>query len=75
MRGDAAASVRPLARARALAGSGASLYPEATWYLAVALERSGRGNEALDPLVELCGAGGPRGAQACEGLSRLLNTR
>lgn len=75
MRGDAAVAVRPLERARDLAGPDASLYPEATWYLAVALERSGRGAEALDLLAELCGASGPRGEQACEGLSRLLNSR
>lgn len=75
LRGDAAPAIVPLERARKLSGRGASLYPEATWYLAVALERSGRGAEALDPLVDLCGEGGPRSQQGCDGLSRLLNHR
>lgn len=75
MRGDAAAAVRPLERARTLGGPGASLYPEATWYLAVALERSERVPEALHPLSQLCGNRGPRGEQACQGLTRLRNTR
>jgi len=73
LRGDPAAAIRPLERARQLAGPGDSLYSEATWYLAVALERSGRSAEAIDPLAQLCGERSPRGEQACEGLSRLLN--
>ena len=74
MAGDAAAAVGPLQSARELAPRGSPLSDEAAWYLAVALERSGRREAAAGPLNEICGGGGPRQAQACDGL-RLLSNR
>jgi hypothetical protein len=71
MNGSPAEAVAPLELARGLARAGSSLHSEATWYLAVALERSGQGAAAAGPLNELCGGGGPRKAQACDGLRHL----
>lgn len=74
MLGAPSEAVRPLELARQRSGPGSSLYAEATWYLAVSLERSGRRASAAVALSELCGTGGPRGDQACDGL-RVLLTR
>ena len=74
MNGSAADAVEPLQQARGLAPAASALQTEATWYLAVALERSGRGAAAVDALNDLCARSGPRKAQACEGL-RDLSTR
>jgi hypothetical protein len=71
MNGSAAEAVAPIQQARGLAPSASALHDEATWYLAVALERSGRGAAAVDPLSDLCAGGGPRKTQACEGLRHL----
>lgn len=71
LRGNPADALPSLERARELAGPKNSLYPEATWYLAVALEHSGRAESAVAPLGALCGGGSTRDAQACEGLRRL----
>jgi hypothetical protein len=72
MRGAGADAVPYLERAQVLSGRGTSLYSEAAWYRAVALERSGRRKLAAGALIELCGGGGPRDAQACDGLRSLL---
>jgi len=74
MNGSAPEATGPLEAARSHAQKGSPLSDEASWYLAVALERSGRGAAAAGPLNDVCGGGGPRKAQACEGL-RLLTTR
>jgi hypothetical protein len=66
-------AARHLEHAQRLAGRGTSLYAEAAWYRAVALERSGRPALAADALLELCGSGGDRDVQACDGLRTLLN--
>ena len=62
-----------LERARTLADRGSSLQAEATWYLAVALERSGQRAPATAALTDLCGSSGARKAQACDGLRALTN--
>jgi hypothetical protein len=72
--GDAAGAVGPLRAARELTPRGSPLSDAATWYLAVALERSDRREAAGGALTDLCGGGGPRKAQACEGL-RLMSNR
>jgi hypothetical protein len=74
MNGAAADATGPLQSARDLSPKGSPLSDEATWYLAVALERSGRGAAAAGPLTDLCNGSGPRKAQACVGL-RLLSNR
>jgi hypothetical protein len=73
MSGDAAAAVGPLQTARELAPRGSPLSDEVAWYLAIALERSGRREEAAGPLNDICGGGGPRKAQACDGLRLIAN--
>lgn len=73
LNGAAAEAVAPLESARALAPSDSALHAEATWYLALALERSGRAEAVVGPLNELCGGNGPRKAPACEGLRSLSN--
>lgn len=73
MQGAAAEAVASLELARELAAPGSPVHAEATWYLAVALERSGRGGAAVGPLSDICGGSGPRKAQACEGLRHLSN--
>ena len=65
-------AARDLEHAQRLAGPGTSLYAEAAWYRAVALERSGRPAMAAGALLELCGSGGDRDVQACDGLRTLL---
>jgi hypothetical protein len=69
--GDAAGAVDDLQKARRLASPGSSLSSQAAWYLAVALERSGRPATAAEPLQAVCAGGSARKAQACDGLRRL----
>lgn len=73
MDGAAAEAVVSLELARELAPPGSPLHEEATWYLAVALERSGRGGAAAGRLSDICGGSGSRKAQACAGLRDLSN--
>jgi len=70
--GAPAEAAQDLERAQRLADRGTSLYAEAAWYRAVALERSGRPALAAGTLIELCGSGGDRDVQACDGLRTLL---
>lgn len=69
--GDAAGAVDDLQKARRLASPGSSLSWQAAWYLAIALERSGRPASAIEPLQAVCAGGSARKAQACDGLRRL----
>lgn len=69
--GDAVADFE---RARTLADKGSSLRAEAAWYLAVALERTGRRESAASLLTDLCGSAGPHQAEACAG-QRALTSR
>jgi hypothetical protein len=61
-----------LERARALVAPGTSLHAEASWYLAAALERTDRADQAVIILTSLCGSGGVRSEQACAALGALL---
>jgi hypothetical protein len=70
--GAPAEAARDLEHAQRLAGAGTSLYAEAAWYRAVALERIGQPAMAAGALLELCGSGGDRDVQACDGLRTLL---
>lgn len=67
-----AESIEPLEQARRLSDSHSSLYIDASWYLAVALERVGRRSEAATVLTEMCGNGGARDEQACLALHQML---
>lgn len=60
--GAPAESVAPLERSVSLAP--ASLYPEATWYLGMALLDMGRTDEAARAFADACGAGRPRACDA-----------
>ena len=62
-----------LTRAQKLAVDSSSLRADATWYLAIALERSGRRDAASATLTDLCKVTGPRQAQACAGVRALTN--
>lgn len=68
-------ALEPLYRSRALLASDSSLYPNASWYLAVALERSNRADQAVVILTQMCGRGDARGEQACGALGTLLAPR
>jgi hypothetical protein len=68
-------ALEPLDRARAGAADGSWLSANAAWYLAVALERSHRVDQAVLILTQLCGNGGSRGDQACGALGALLAPR
>jgi hypothetical protein len=70
MDGRAADAVGPLDRARTLA-TDRTLRDSATWYLAVAFERSGRAALAVQELAAICRGDGARRADACRGLERL----
>lgn len=65
-------AVRPLERAREIADE--SLVREASWYLAVAYERSGQGARAIGELRQLCDTRGEHARAACEG-AKALSTR
>jgi hypothetical protein len=71
--GRAPDAIAPLQRSRALVPAGNSLHAEASWYLAVALERQSRRNESVVVLTELCGSGGDRNDQACLALHQRLS--
>ena len=68
-------AVGPLERVRGLAAPDSWLHSEASWYLAVALERSNRVDQAVLILTQLCGSGGSRGDKACGALGTLLAPR
>lgn len=75
MAGRASEAVGPLERART-DGTGATwLRVEASWYLAVALERAGRRDAAAGVLTEICGTGDARRQEACGALGSLLVPR
>ena len=71
--GDAAASIEPLERARALAAPGTSLHTDASWYLAAALERLGRRSDSIGVLTALCGSAGDSDERVCLALHALLS--
>ena len=68
-------AIAPLERVRELAAPNSRLHSEASWYLAVALERSDRVDQAVLVLTQLCGSGGSRGDKACGALGTLLAPR
>lgn len=68
-------AIAPLERVRGLAAPNSWLHSEASWYLAVALERSDRVDQAVLVLTQLCGSGGARGDKACGALGTLLAPR
>lgn len=68
-------AIAPLERVRGLAAPNSWLHSEASWYLAVALERSDRVGQAVLVLTQLCGSGGSRGDKACGALGTLLAPR
>jgi len=68
-------AIAPLERVRGLQARSSWLHSEASWYLAVALERSDRVDQAVLVLTQLCGSGGSRGDQACGALGTLLAPR
>lgn len=55
-------SVEPLRRSVSRAPT--SLYPEAAWYLGIALLETGRLDEAADAFADACEAGRPRACDA-----------
>jgi hypothetical protein len=68
-------AAEPLEKARTLAANDPWLSANASWYLAVALERSDRVDRAILILTQLCGPRGARGDQACGALGTLLARR
>jgi hypothetical protein len=72
LRGDADGSIAPLERTVEIERPNTSLSREATWYLAIALERTGRGGEAAIHLAGLCGTGTSRRDDACTALKQIL---
>jgi hypothetical protein len=68
--GDA---IAPLQRSRSLAADGTAIHADASWYLAVALERQARRDESMLILTDLCGSGGARNDEACLALHGLLS--
>jgi len=73
--GRAADAVAPLERARTDGTANTWLRLDASWYLAVALERAGRRDAAAIVLTEICGTGESRRQQACAALGTLLAPR
>jgi proteasome lid subunit RPN8/RPN11 len=73
--GHAADAVAPLERARTDGSADTWLRLDASWYLAVALERAGRRDAAAVVLTEICGTGSRRQQQACGALGTLLVPR
>ena len=73
--GQAADAVAPLERARTDGTANTWLRLDASWYLAVALERVGRRDAAAIVLTEICGTGESRREQACAALGTLLAPR
>ena len=68
-------AVEPLQKTRTLAANDPWLSTNASWYLAVALERSDRVDGAILILTQLCGRSDARGDQACEALGMLVARR
>lgn len=66
--GQPADAIAPLSLARRLAADDPHLQESASWYLAVAFERSGGLASALPALAGLCAEGGVRRADACGAL-------
>jgi hypothetical protein len=73
--GRAADALASLERARTDGTADTWLRLDASWYLAVALERAGRRDAAVVVLTEICGADGARRQQACGALGTLLVPR
>jgi hypothetical protein len=69
--GRAADAAQPLQRARELATPGTAMHANATWYLAIVLERSNRVDQVVPLLEQLCGSGGVHDAPACAALVAL----
>jgi hypothetical protein len=69
--GRAADAVQPLEAAVRAGGSDAWLAAESSWYLAVALERTGRRTAAAEALSPVCAGAGVRKDAACNALRRL----
>lgn len=67
--GDAAGAVGPLQAAQRLGAGGLSV--EATWYLSLALERTGRTDAAIRTITPLCGVPGPHAVESCAALEVL----
>ena len=61
----------PLQRARELTAPGTPMHSDATWYLAIVLERSDRVDQVEPLLKQLCGSGGSHDAPACAALVAL----
>ena len=68
-------AIAPLESVRGHQPPSSWLHSEASWYLAVALERSNRVDQAVLVLTQLCGSGGSRGEKACGALGTLLAPR
>jgi len=73
--GRAADAVPSLERARTDGTADTWLRLEASWYLAIALERAGRRDAAAIVLTEICGTGDSRRQHACAALGTLLVPR
>ena len=73
LRGDFAGAVAPLTAAVAL--NEPTFVDDAAWFLAVAEQRTGRTNDALRRLGELCAAGGTRAQEACAAQKLLTGSR
>ena len=73
LRNDFAGAVAPLAAAAAMAEP--AFADDAAWFLGVAEQRSGRTDEAMRRLGELCKAGGPRANDACGAIQLMTRSR
>ncbi len=67
--GDAKGAVGPLQTAQRLGTGGLSM--EATWYLSLALQRTGRTDQAIRAMTPLCGVPGPHAVESCAALEVL----
>ena len=63
LRGNFDGAIAPLGAAVAL--NEPTFADDAAWFLAIAEQRSGRDNDAVRRLGELCAAGGSRAQEAC----------
>jgi hypothetical protein len=73
LRGDFSGAVAPLTSALALQEP--TFVDDATWFLGVAEQRSGRKDEAARRLGELCKSRGPRANAACDAIQLLSRSR
>jgi TolA-binding protein len=69
MKGDATSAIEPLTAARRLSTGNAEA--DASWYLAVALERSDRPRDAAAVIAQLCERDSPRKAASCSAAAHL----